>query len=647
MTDVAGEVVGSRAPTDAADLQRCLAEAGRTEVPPGALCARIAELHAGEGNDAEAARWAVRAVDAPADYRAWRRAAYVLDGVCPGGGAPDQRRTVRLGVLGTATLTPLLGCLRLALARAGIGAELYEAPYGQYWQEGLDDRSGLRAFAPDIVVLVPDHRAAIPPTPTARWCLEEEVSRWTTPWDAIRAWSTAELVQVSFVVPENDAFGTAAASVPTSRRHRLRMLDAALADAAEAAGVAHVDADALAGAVGKRRWFEPRFWYAAKHPFAMSVAPELAVGIAGAVAARLGLSRRVVVVDLDDTVWGGVVGDDGVDGIRLSGPRGEAMVDLQHALRALSERGVILAACSKNDEEVARGPFLEHPDMVLRLDDLSAIAASWQPKPTAIRGLSEQLDLGLDTFVFLDDNPAEREAVRQALPEVDVLALAADPASWCDQLGRYPWLEPAPITDDDRRRAASYRARAAAAVLAEEAHSLEELNRSLEMRASVHPIEEITFARAVQLITKTNQFNLTGRRHSATELRQVVGGGGWVHLTARLGDRFADHGVVAVALARAEGTTLEVDTLVMSCRVIGRGLETVLLEALAAEAGRRGLRSLRGRYVPSERNGLVAGLWRDHGFALVSGEDGGPTVWELDLGERPPWPTQIEVEGKR
>jgi FkbH-like protein len=278
--------------------------------------------------------------------------------------------------------------------------------------------------------------------------------------------------------------------------------------------------------------------------------------------------------------------------------------------------------------------------MVLAVDDFAAFVANWDSKPANVREIARQLSLPLDSFVFVDDNPAEREAIRQALPMVDVLALSAEPAEWRADLGRYPWLEPGAVTAEDRGRGDSYRARAAAAELEAGTESLEEFHRSLQMRAVLAPIDEMSFDRVVQLIAKTNQFNLTTRRHSAADMRRIVGDPAWVHVTARLEDRFADHGLVAVALAHRTGDVLDVDTLLMSCRVIGRTLESVLVEELVTIARSDGLRAVRGHYVPTERNGLVADLWTRHGFREVEDVGSGFT-YELAVESHVPDSTHI------
>lgn len=612
--------------------------------PAADAYAALADVRSRAGDVDGTWRWATMVVAAGDDYRAWRTAARALDRVDAGGGAVHRR----VAVLSTATVTPLLPCLRLAFAARGIDAQLHEAPFGQYWQEIIDPDAGLRAFDPDVVVLIPDHRAVDVDALVDEAAESDELRRWASPWHALRRWSSADLVQVSFVVPEHDPAGDAAALDPSSRRRRWRRLHERFADeAASASGVSFVDAESLAAQIGKRAWFAPRYWYAAKHPFAMGVAPELARHVAAGVAAAAGSAKKALIVDLDNTLWQGVIGDDGLHGIELTGPVGEAHVAFQRAVADLGRRGVVLAVCSKNDDAVARSPFELVPEMVLGIDDFGAFVANWDPKPDNILRVAQELGLGLDSLVFVDDNPAERAAVRRALPMVDVLELSDDPSTWCDELAAYTGFERGPLTDEDRQRGASYRARRAAVALETEMESIEDFHRSLAMEATIAPVDASTLERVVQLIGKTNQFNLTTRRHRRADVEAMLDDPSWFLCTARLRDRYADHGLVAVVLAQVVGDVLDVDTVVMSCRVIGRTLETVLVAELVAAAAERGLATVRGHYVRSDRNHLVAELWPDHGFLRVEGSADAAATFELAVADAPAHESPITVTRER
>jgi len=276
---------------------------------------------------------------------------------------------------------------------------------------------------------------------------------------------------------------------------------------------------------------------------------------------------------------------------------------------------------------VALSPFREHPEMILKEEDIAAFVANWQPKSENIRAISETLSLGLDSFVFLDDNPYERAEVRRALPQVDVPPLPEDPTGYRRALEAYPFLEPAAFTSADRERAGQYRARAQAIALQATAGSLEDYQASLAMEAEFGAVEGVVKSRVVQLLNKTNQFNVTTIRRNQAELEAFLARPGAHGVWVRLRDKFADHGLIAVALAEVREGALEIDTLLMSCRVLGRGVEEVLVAELARIAEKEGCAELVGRYRPTERNGMVAELFPRLGFAADGTEAEGGTLW--------------------
>jgi len=353
------------------------------------------------------------------------------------------------------------------------------------------------------------------------------------------------------------------------------------------------------------------------------------------------------VLDLDNTLWGGVIGDDGVAGIHLGqgDPLGEAYVSFQRYAKALSERGVILAVCSKNEELLAREPFEKHPEMVLRWDDFSCFVANWEDKVTNLKRIAQQLNIGLQSMVFVDDNPAERDLVRQFLPEVAVPELPEDPAEYAAALERYRYFEVAALSAEDFQRREFYRANLERQQALGSHASLDEFLRSLDMRARVGPIREADLERSVQLIGKSNQFNLTTRRHTSAEVLHMMASPDWVTFTVTLSDRFGDNGLISVLLACQRDEALYVDTWLMSCRVLQRGVERLLLNHLVAAARQRGLQRIRGEFIPTAKNKLVQNHYQELGFSLVHREPDGRACWELCFGNGwTPLPHHIREE---
>ena len=578
------------------------------------------------------------------DFAAWKGGSALLSRL-----ANDARRTAkrtaRVAVVGSYTTTQFVDLLRLAAYRYGIHLETYEAGFDQYRQEILQSDSEMYRIDPDVVVLaVHDGAVELPDRssdPEAE--VASETVRWTALWRHIAESSSARVVQHNFVVRPDPVHGNLAKSLTNTRGSMIAATNSALA-AAAGGGVAVVDCDMLASRIGKDVWLDDRYWQIAKQAVSLGALPLLARHTAAVIAAQLGLSHKVLVLDLDNTLWGGTIGDDGIERLALGAgsAAGEAYAAFQRYCKSLSERGVLLAVCSKNDPEVAREPFRSHPDMALSEDDIAAFVANWEPKPDNLRQVAENLDLGLDSFVFVDDNPAEREIVRQLLPEVEVVELPSDPSGYIAAIADSLLFEMVAITDEDRQRTHHYRARSSTRGLLETASSIEEFHASLSMEAELFAFDETHLPRVVQLVNKTNQFNLTTRRHGEESLRAYMADPSTFTLALRLRDRLADHGLIAAVVAVPADDAFEIDTWVMSCRVIGRTVERTVLGWLIDTARDRGFRRIIGRYIPTPKNALVSGLFGDLGFER--GPNNGETqTWHLAVPPSTPLNPFIEV----
>jgi FkbH-like protein len=414
----------------------------------------------------------------------------------------------------------------------------------------------------------------------------------------------------------------------------VRAVNAQLRDALPA-GSMFIDLEQISGELGRRRFYDARRYHWTKQPFSEEGTGRLAEHLAAAVRAVTTGPKKVLVLDLDNTLWGGVVGETGALGITLGeGPEGEAFTAFQKHVKGLADRGVVLAVCSKNNDADAREPFEKNPSMALSLDDVAAFEASWDPKASAIRRIAKTLQLGTDSFVFVDDNPAEREQVRQALPEVAVVDLPEDPAEFVRALSEGLWFEAVDLTDEDRLRAGQYRVERQRRDAEVAFESLDAYLTSLGMIADVRAVDETDLDRVVQLIGKTNQFNLTTRRHPAPKVRQMVTAPGAIALTLRLEDRFGDHGLVSVIIAVRDETdarTLHIDTWLMSCRVIGRTVEEYFFNVLVDLARTSGVDRIAGVYLPTAKNAIVEDLYDRLGFERrgITGQAG--IEYQLDL----------------
>jgi len=394
-----------------------------------------------------------------------------------------------------------------------------------------------------------------------------------------------------------------------------------------------LDVNALANMVGHSAWSAGRYWYAAKYPFATGMIPLYADNVMRILAAQMGRSRRVLVLDLDNTMWGGIVGDDGIEGLALgSGSAlGEAYSSLQRMALSLKRRGIILCISSKNDETIALDAFRNHPEMILKEDDVVAFRVNWDDKAANIKAISDTIDLGLDSFVFLDDNPAERKRVRDALPSVAVPELPEDVGDWLPVFQAAGYFEQTGFSKEDAQRAGFYKANALRAAQMERIGNHDDYLRSLGMTLSIAPFDEAGRKRIAQLISKSNQFNLTTRRYSEAEIAALQSRPDAITIQARLDDIFGDNGMISVVICRQTGQRLEVDTWLMSCRVLGRRVEEAILQYVVEQSRLRGVTEIIGRYIPTARNGLVRDHFAKLGFDRIDEQAGGETTWRLSI----------------
>jgi len=565
-------------------------------------------------------------------------------------GPPSGLQRRRVSLLGGATTGILEGPLRLALLSRGIAPDLRVAPYDQFMQEMIDPGSATSGFSPELAIVVntpfniPTWPEPGDPIGRALELAEQVCRHFLDPCELLHERCGTEVILNTFHPFPRRPLGNLGAKSADGAVNFVRRVNVLLGDLAPP--YVHLnDVAWLAQRYGLDRWFDRRLWFEAKQPVSPDYVPEYASNTAAIAAGIFGMSRKCLVVDLDNTLWGGVIGDDGLGGIRLGegDPIGEVYKEIQQHLKALRARGVLLAVVSKNEEATAVLPFEKHPETVLRPEDFVAFRANWRPKSDNLRELAAELDLGLESFVFLDDNPVEREEVRQALPQVAVPELSDDPSDFVPILDRAAYFETAAVTDEDRRRSDLYRSRSAGRALEARATDMSAFLASLEMRATISPFEETAYRRITQLINKTNQFNLTTRRLTRAEVEGLAADPAVLTRTVRLRDRFGDHGLIAVLSGRLADDVLDIDLWLMSCRVLKRGVERLLLNEVVRAAGDLGAREIRGTYIPSARNQLVRDHYRELGFSPLPSDDG-RTRWTVAIDDFEPFETFISID---
>ena len=568
--------------------------------------------------------------------------AQLMDAGEPTAVAPARAHR-RIAVLGTGTLQLWADGLKPALFGAGILGDVFVGEFGQYQQEILDPASPLATFAPDLVVLAVDHRALglddLTVEPAA--AIESAVDGFQSLWRTCQQRFGATVVQFTFEVPELDPLGGLSAVLPGGRARLIRQLNLQLADAAAAMRVTLFDLDDTASLFGKQRWNDSAMWIAAKQYPAAEAVPFLVHRLAGTIRAICGLTSKCVVLDLDNTLWGGVIGEDGLNGIRLGGTaEGEAYTAFHRYLLGLKRRGIPLAVCSKNNDADARSVFREHPESVLREDDFAVFLANWEPKPDNLRRVAAMLNIGVDSLVFVDDNPMERNFIRRELPEVEVPELPEDPAQYVEALHRSQLFEAVSFTEEDRQRAESYRQNAQRSALAAGTTDVAEYLASLAMKVELRPFDERNLPRIVQLINKTNQFNLTTRRTTDAQVAQWMRDPSCYTQFMRLKDRFGDSGLTGVLVAFREGDDVRIDTWLISCRVLGRKIEDVMLASVCAFARATCARRVVGEFIPTAKNGQVRDIYPRFGFATVKdGPDG--SLYALPVQQAPQAPAGL------
>lgn len=509
---------------------------------------------------------------------------------------------VKVGICGDVATQLLTAALRERLASRGVDAEIYEAPFDQVRRQLLTADSELQKFDPRFVVV---------------W---EAIERVRERAQTVEA-RLADVGALCAATRGTVLYVNAADGAGVDSRF-VRAFDAGLDALAETTdNLQIVDLASLVAERGRAALFSPMLYYTASLALVPEGQQALAARIVEKIAALCGRERKVAVVDLDGTLWGGIAGEDGVEGIETAeSPLGRAHADFQRWLKELQTRGILLAVCSKNDLSLAEEVFAAHPEMPLKRTDFAAFVANWDPKPQNVAKIAATLNLGLDSFVFLDDRKEEREAVRQALPDVTVPELPEDPAAWVGFLGALDLFETASASVDDASRTARYLHEAARQevrkTFADEAAFLEDL----AMRAEVLPLDGGTIPRVARLTQRTNQFNVLTKRYGEAELRALAEDPATVPLVVKLSDRFGDYGIVSVVIGRRRGAELFIDTWLMSCRVIGRGVEHFVFNQLIETARSLGVETIVGRYEATAKNALVKELFPSLGFSAA--EDG-------------------------
>lgn len=542
----------------------------------------------------------------------------------------------KIAILGGSTTSEIADQLELFLLHYRIRPAFYQSEYGQYWQDAMFGNSALDDFQPDIVYVHTNWRN-IEQFPivrddesTAESILQREFDRFSAMWEALSQKFKCPIIQNNFDRPNYRLLGNRDVWDYRGRTNFIARLNQKFYGYAQEHTDFYInDLEYLSSDYGLSDWSDSLYWHLYKYALCMDAIPHLAQSIAIIIKSIYGKNKKALALDLDNTLWGGVIGDDGVEGIAI-GPevaKGQVFSEFQTYCKELSEIGVVLAVDSKNDYENALAG-LNHPDGILQPENFVAIKANWNPKDQNLRELADELTLGVDSFVFVDDNPAEREIVAAQIPGVAVPVMGR-PENYVTILDHSGFFETTTLSQEDMSKTQLYRAKAEASKVVATFANYDEYLDSLEMTAYIEDFQPISIQRIAQLTNKTNQFNLTTLRCSEDDIRAMQDSPNYICLCGRLTDKFADNGIVTVVVGEQIGKELHIRLWLMSCRVLKRGMEDAMMNVLVEQARKRGIENIVGYYYPTAKNGMVKDFYGIFRFEKITEQKDGTSIWEM------------------
>ena len=534
---------------------------------------------------------------------------------------PETPDGTRFALLGDCATQLLATAIRGYALEMNLPLRVFEADYDQIDAQLMDTGSEFYAFAPETVLLYRCteklyERFVRTPLDARAAFAETEIEKIRAEWARVQHGTKADILFFAFLPMDDGVFGSYALREGSAFPYQLLKLNYLLAEAAREAGnVRLIDLEPIRAHMGYDAFHDPKLYAIAKMPISTQALPAVASRVVDAILARKGRFHKCAIVDLDNTLWGGVIGDDGLEGIQIGElGQGHAFTEFQTWLKELKNRGVMLAVCSKNDEANAKEPFLRHPEMVLKLDDFSAFVANWEDKASNIRRIQKELNIGLDSMVFFDDNPFERNLVRTMLPEVEVPELPEDPAEYTAFARMQNLFDTNSYSDEDRVRTERYLAEKSRTELSAGVDNYDDYLKALDMKAVCAPFDAFHIPRIAQLTQRSNQFNLRTVRYSEQEIEEIAANPRYVTRYFTLRDRFGEHGLIAVVILEKRENELFVSEWLMSCRVLKRGMEQFIADSILRAAREAGVARVVGEYIPTPKNAMVKDLYASMGF---------------------------------
>ena len=544
----------------------------------------------------------------------------------------------KIAVLGGSTTHDVVRILELFLLNQGIEPEFYESEYGMYWEDAMFGNEELNAFAPDMIYIHTSLRnlRSFPEPSDSREAVEEklaaEYGRFETMWEKLAQERQCPVIQNNFEYPYFRLMGNQDGADIHGRTYYVNEMNRRFAAYAQEHQNFFInDINYQSAVYGLDEWSAPEYWHMYKYSLCLKAIPWLAHNVANIVKSVFGKNKKSLVLDLDNTLWGGIVGDDGPENLEIGQETnmGQVFAEFQSYVKLLKDYGVMLNVASKNEEENALAG-LNHPAGVLRPDDFLLIKANWEPKSLNIEQIAHQLNILPDSLVFADDNPAEREIVRQQTAGVTAPEIGR-PEDYIRVLDRGGYFEVTSLSDDDRKRNEMYQANLKREQQQASFADYADYLRSLEMMGVVRPFEPVYMGRIAQLTNKSNQFNLTTQRFTQAQIEQMAADEKYITLYGKLADKFGDNGVVSVVIAEKDGNCAHIRLWLMSCRVLKRDMELAMLDGLAERCLAEGISTLYGYYYPTAKNNMVREFYGQLGFERISEDEAGNTGWKFSL----------------
>lgn len=553
----------------------------------------------------------------------------------------NSRIKKHIAVLGGSTTSDIISMMELFLLNLGIEPLFYESEYARYWQDAMFENSKLKEFKPDIIFIHTSSRN-LDFFPESVSCtqseinaaLEDQYEHFEQMWEKLSENYHCPIIQNNFEMPSYRLLGNSDSWDIHGKINFITRLNCKFYEYAQKHKSFYInDINYVSACYGLDKWLDPKYWYLYKYAMCVPAIPDFAYNTVRIIKSIFGKNKKVLALDLDNTLWGGVIGDDGQEGIEIGHETtlGQGYEEVQRYIKAHKQLGVLLTVCSKNEEENSL-LGLNHPSSVLKPDDFTVIKANWNPKDMNLIETASELNLLPESFVFVDDNPAERAIVEGQIPGIAVSEFES--VEECIQsIDRAGYFEITSLSADDVKRGDMYKANAERVKFQKTFGSYEEYLISLDMNAKITDFEPIFLSRIVQLTNKSNQFNLTTRRYQLSEMEDIAANNNYIRLCGSLSDRFGDNGIVSIVIGECIGQTVHIDLWLMSCRVLKRDMEFAMLDELVRQCRERGAVKIVGHYYKTNKNAMVKDLYDIFGFTKVKEFENGDSTWELKTSE--------------